>query len=790
MARSSRFFSELRRRQVFKVAAAYAVVGWLVIQFADTVFPALHLPGWTTTLVVVLTLLGFPPALVLAWAYELTPEGVRRTEPPSGAAQTPPTAAAPVGRRGLVYLGAASLIVLLGVGGYAFWRGGDSAAADATALEANAVVVLPFRVSGDASLAYLREGMVELLAAKLTGEAGELRAVDAGTVLSAWRRAAATEAEELPQDAAVRLARELGAGRLLVGGLVGTPSNLSLHVSLLDSRSGAATSSASVQGGEEQLHELIDRLVAELLTRAAGEEQHRLDYLTSTSLPALRTFLIGRAAHRRGDYETALREYARALDLDSTFALAGFGIVEVSGWVSGSEPVAARGGAIARRYQERLSERDRVGLAGRIAPRDPERPPSALENLEAVEHALRRWPDHARLWYLRGDHLFHHGWTLGIEGWEERARESFERAIELDPDFAEPVHHLAATLALMGDTAALRGFVAHQFERVPSGPVADYLRWRTRYALGDASPFRVPPLDSMDTDATLAWIGIEAQDLGFALRDGARAVQLQQRRPGIRDQHFSRRLGALSYALNGGQPTEALAILRSLPEVQSDPHFHQRLSLLTALYADGDIHAAERAADTLADGQAEGAVGAMNACILAQWRVHTHERDPGTAPGPVPSNPESWDDYGGPRMAICAAVLEAQRSAGDDPTARHAARERLEALLAMGRHSGSVWDGHTEYAHLALARLHEAAGDPAAALRALQRRTHYLGWQPYLASQLREEGRLAALTGDREGAIRAYEHYLAFRTDPEPALRAEVERVRRKLAALRGERGR
>lgn len=108
----------------------------------------------------------------------------------------------------------------------------------------------------------------------------------------------------------------------------------------------------------------------------------------------------------------------------------------------------------------------------------------------------------------------------------------------------------------------------------------------------------------------------------------------------------------------------------------------------------------------------------------------------------------------------------------------------------MGRHSGPVWDGHTEYAHLALARLYEAAGDPAAALRALRRRTYYLGWQAYLATVLREEGRLAARTGDREGAIRAYEHYLAFRTDPEPALRPEVERVRSELAALRGERER
>src|SRR6476469_8358023 len=74
------FFAELKRRNVYKVAVAYAVVGWLVMQIAATVVPALHLPDGITSAVVVLTLLGFPIALVLAWAFEMTPEGLKRTE--------------------------------------------------------------------------------------------------------------------------------------------------------------------------------------------------------------------------------------------------------------------------------------------------------------------------------------------------------------------------------------------------------------------------------------------------------------------------------------------------------------------------------------------------------------------------------------------------------------------------------------------------------------------------------------------------------------------------------------
>ena len=74
------FFAELKRRNVYKVAVAYAVVGWLVMQVAATVVPALHLPDVIVSAVVVLTLLGFPIALILAWAFELTAEGLKRTE--------------------------------------------------------------------------------------------------------------------------------------------------------------------------------------------------------------------------------------------------------------------------------------------------------------------------------------------------------------------------------------------------------------------------------------------------------------------------------------------------------------------------------------------------------------------------------------------------------------------------------------------------------------------------------------------------------------------------------------
>src|SRR5690349_24336721 len=76
-------FAEMRRRNVYKVAATYAFMAWMLIQAATQVFPFLELPNWCVRLGILLLLLGFPVALILAWAYELTPEGIKRTIDPT-----------------------------------------------------------------------------------------------------------------------------------------------------------------------------------------------------------------------------------------------------------------------------------------------------------------------------------------------------------------------------------------------------------------------------------------------------------------------------------------------------------------------------------------------------------------------------------------------------------------------------------------------------------------------------------------------------------------------------------
>src|SRR5438034_8507946 len=164
---SINFFAELKRRNVYKVAVAYAIVGWLLVQVATQVFPFFEIPNWAARLIVLTIIIGFLIALIIAWAFELTPEGLKRTEDVdlAGSSRQP--------RKHIwifvVLVGAALSIALFFVGRYSMReKTPRQSEAATTAIPRKSIAVLPFEnLSDDKGAAYFADGIQDEILTKL-----------------------------------------------------------------------------------------------------------------------------------------------------------------------------------------------------------------------------------------------------------------------------------------------------------------------------------------------------------------------------------------------------------------------------------------------------------------------------------------------------------------------------------------------------------------------------------------------------------------------------------------------
>jgi DNA-binding SARP family transcriptional activator len=675
--------------------------------------------------------------------------------------------------------GAALLITLLVAVGMLARRSAPDPSE--VAIDTNLIAVAPFRTTGaDPSLAFLREGMVDLLLTKLTDE-GSARAADPGTVMRAWRRAGLSDETDVPVDHALTAARQLGAGQLLLGGIVGTPSRVVINASLLSVPDGSPHAQASVEGPSDSLTVLVDRLAAQLLARQAGEWE-RLASHTSTSLPALRSYLRGQSALREGRYSEAIQHLTRAVQRDTTFAMAGLGLALAADRVGAVEE-RARGIAVAWASRADLTERDRAYLEAFAGPRYPAPSPDA-ERLAAWERAAAAAPDRADVWNELGERLLQDGMLLGIAGHEERARAAFRRATALDPSLAQPQQYLVQLAAQEGNARAVHD-AWREYARVDSSSdMADFVRWRVAVALGDSAALaRVRQrLDGM-SDAGLRAVAMSAMYDGVPGADGQRALALLRARAARANERLDALVGEHALLLNQGRVASAFEATEEMKDVAPGPQLHLRLRVTDALYSVGDAAAADSAERILLDPRAPvgspggRAVLPAGICVAEQWRISQHRL--ATAARSIARLREQGPEISGEPRA-CALLLGAMLAVAQRRGDAIDVVEQVDSLLRTGPVSAEM----RAYASLAVSRLYRAVGQTDAALAAVRRRPYLRGWPTYLARHLREEGMLAAEAGDLNGAIRAYRHYLMLRVSPDTRVEPQVDSVRAELAQL------
>ena len=323
-----KFFAELKRRNVYRVAIAYAIVGWLLIQVATSTFPVLEIPNWAIKLVIALVLLGFPIALILAWAFELTPEGIKRAEDvaPSESIRRQ------TGRK-LVGITVALAVIAAGLLAFRFLRPKSSnkaplstasaspAAATPSAIAGKSIAVLPFEnLSDDKANAYFADGIQEEILTRLA-KIAELKVIS---------RTSTQQYQSKPGNLS-EIAKQLGVAHIVEGSVQKAGDQVRVNVQLINAQTDAHLWAdtydrklTDIFGVES---EIAKSIAESLQAKLTGGEEQALAVRPTTNPEAYEAYLRGLAAEAQQLHSVyAMQEasgfYERAVQLDPTFALA------------------------------------------------------------------------------------------------------------------------------------------------------------------------------------------------------------------------------------------------------------------------------------------------------------------------------------------------------------------------------------------------------------------------------------------------------------------------------------
>ena len=303
------FFAELQRRRVGKVAIAYGAVAWAATEASSVVLPALHVPEWVLTAIVVFLLVGFPIAMALAWIFDVGPEGISRTEP-----QAPP--AAQVKLR-IAY--AAVVIVCMGALGYVLYERGLGRAHAGEPRDS--IAVMPFsNLSGDPGKDYFSDGMSEELLNLLARVPG----------LQVASRTSSFAYKDREVDVR-QIGKELGVATVLEGSVRQAGEQVRITAQLIDAESGFHLWSETYdrkladvfQVQDEIAKAIVDKLKIELAP--ADQQLAQRQKAPTQNVEAYELYLQGRAIWKRRGAENlkrAIELYQAAIGKDPAFARA------------------------------------------------------------------------------------------------------------------------------------------------------------------------------------------------------------------------------------------------------------------------------------------------------------------------------------------------------------------------------------------------------------------------------------------------------------------------------------
>jgi adenylate cyclase len=471
------FFVELKRRKVYRVAVAYIVVAWVLIQVATQVFPFFEVPNWTVRLVVLGLVLGFPIATILAWAYDITPAGFKRTEDLApGAPRIAPKAfkaATALPEKSIAVLPFEAIIG----NGPAFGEGRPS------------IAVLPFgNMSGDPEQDYFSDGITEDLITDLSKVSG---------LFVVARHSAFTYKDKARPIKVQQIGAELGVAFILEGSVRSAGSKVRITAQLISSKDGGhlwadrfdreLTDIFAIQ--DEITHAIIEQLKVKLLP----QEKQSIAQAPTGNVEAYTYYLRGRQFLLRGHksyYELARRMFSKAVELDPLYARAYAGIadcdiftaLQTNSNVSIDSILATSARAI--ELDAQLAEAHAsLGFALALAQRYPEGVPE-------FEKAIALDPNSFEAYYFYGRAAF-------AQGEEEKAVSLFQRAAEIKPDDYQTLCLLVPMYKSLGRMEESRAAAEQGLERAErqlaselDNPRPAYLGASALLTLGDSARAR------------------------------------------------------------------------------------------------------------------------------------------------------------------------------------------------------------------------------------------------------------------------------------------------------------